>query len=312
MSKELQVAKKGLSFIIPAYNEEAGIAETLERLKVSLGKTKHNYEIIVVNDGSRDATKERAAKVDGVKVISHPINTGYGSAIKTGVASAQYEWIGIVDADGTYEIENLHLLVEKMEEGFEMAIAERKNVLQTDKLLKRMFRKALLKFIGIWVSGKIKDPNSGFRIFTRSFVLSFYPFLCDTFSFTTSSTIFAIGEGYFVSYVPMNYSKRVGKSKVHHVRDSFRMMQLILQGITFFNPLKFFIMLILAMLVSVDIPALIIYQVGYGSLAICYVLAGTMSFLLFGMGVLADITRLSSTMHLRKTHSITGMGRVSL
>lgn len=312
MSKEPQVGKKGLSFVIPAYNEEGAIVETLERLKVALEKTKHDHEIIVVNDGSRDATKEHAAKIKGIKVISHPINTGYGSAIKTGVANAQYEWIGIVDADGTYEIENLHLLVEKMEGGFEMAIAERGNVLQTDKLLKRMFRKTLLKFIGIWVSGKIKDPNSGFRIFTRSFVMSFYPFLCDTFSFTTSSTIFAIGEGYFVSYVPMNYSKRVGKSKVSHVRDSFRMIQLILQGITFFNPLKFFIMLILAMLLSVDIPAFVLMQIGYDSLAFYYVLAGTISFLLFGIGVLADITRISSTMNIRKMHSITGRGRTTL
>lgn len=303
MADDIVPGKHGLSYIVPAYNEEGGIVSTLERLSAVLGRLDIPTELIVVNDGSADHTAERAASVAGVKVINHPINTGYGSAIKSGILAAEYEWIGIVDADGTYDIEKLPLLVDRMKQGFEVAIAVRENVLQTDRPLKRLSRKALLSFISFWISGKIKDPNSGFRIFTKGFALTFFPFLCDTFSFTTSSTIFAVGEGYFVANVPMEYNARIGKSKVRHVRDSLRMMQLILQGITFFNPLKFFIILAIALILGVFVPGAALALLGWEAVANYYVLAGVMTCLLVGLGVLGDIIRIASTTRINKNRT---------
>ena len=293
----------GLTFIVPAYNEENEISSTLERLQKALSKQDLPFEIIVVNDGSTDQTPKRAEACKGVRVIDHPINTGYGSAIKSGVRTAKYEWVGIVDADGTYEIENVGMLIDKMKVGFDMVIASRENVLDTDRPFKRFARRILLSFLGLWVSGKIKDPNSGFRIFKREFVETFFPFLCDTFSFTTSSTIFAIGEGYFVTFIPMNYSARTGKSKVRHLRDSMRMMQLILQGITFFNPLKFFILLILMLIVFVMVPAFVLTGIGYSTLGSFVATAGSWSILLFGLGVLGDIVRVAMTGRVDVKHS---------
>lgn len=301
----------GLSWIVPAYNEENGIVATLERLKAALSQLDIPTEIIIVDDGSRDETRARAKTVEGITVVGHPVNTGYGSAIKTGILCAQYEWIGIVDADGTYPIERLGELVDKMKAGFDVAVAARDNVLETDKPFKRMARRALLSFINAWVSGKIRDPNSGFRIFSREFAMTFFPFLCDTFSFTTSSTIFAIGEGYFVCYVPMEYTKRVGNSKVRHVRDSLRMSQLILQGITFFNPVKFFIMMVLAMIAFVDLPAMVSALLGCATFAFYYLVAGTMATLMFGLGVLGDIVRVASMRRINQKHSIVSRVRRS-
>ena len=294
----------GLTYIVPAYNEEDAITSTLERLHKALSAQKIPFEIIVVNDGSTDQTRKRAMACDGVRVIDHPINTGYGSAIKSGVRSAKYEWIGIVDADGTYEIERVGVLLDKMNDGFDMVIASRENVLDTDRPFKRLARRMLLSFLGLWVSGKIKDPNSGFRIFKREFVETFYPFLCDTFSFTTSSTIFAIGEGYFVTFIPMQYSRRTGKSKVHHLRDSLRMMQLILQGITFFNPLKFFILLVLGLLVFVMAPAYVLSVAGYEVLGDFVATAGAWSVLLIGLGVIGDIVRVALTSRTDTKHAV--------
>ncbi len=306
MHETTEPSKPGVSYIVPAYNEEDGIADTLERLKTVLGGGVLPFEIIVVDDGSTDETAQRVDAIEDINVVTHPINTGYGSAIKTGILCAQYEWIGIVDADGTYEIEKLPLLIEKMQNGFDMAVAVRKNVLETDGWFKRLARLALLKFISVWVSGTIEDPNSGFRLFTKEFALTFFPFLCDTFSFTTSSTIFATGEGYFVSYVPMDYKKRFGKSKVRHMRDSFRMMQLIFQGITFFNPLKFFIILILVLLFGVFAPGAALGLFGLTSIAWLFVLAGTASCFLFGLGVLGDIIRISTTTRVTKDRTNAG------
>jgi len=290
----LRDASPGISFIVPAFNEEQTIRSTLDRLVKVLGEMEMQTEIIVVDDGSSDNTAHIAREVDNVSIVSHPINTGYGSALKSGIVSAQYEYIGIVDADGTYPIERLPELVSEMQRGFDMAVAERSNLREIDGLKKRFFRTVLLEFINIFISAKIKDPNSGFRVFNRRFALLFFPFLCDTFSFTTSLTLFALGSGHFVSYVPMDYGRREGKSKVRHFRDSLRMAQLILQGITFFNPIKLYILVAIALIIFVGIPSIILSIYDLQGPSIIYGMIGCSSALLLGLGVLADVMRISS------------------
>ncbi|MBT3823310.1 MAG: glycosyltransferase family 2 protein [Nitrospinaceae bacterium] len=295
----------GISFIIPAYNEENMLAPTIDRLHDALSGLDLSFEIIVVNDGSQDGPRQAAESASNASVFSHPVNTGYGSAIKTGILASRYSWIGIVDADGTYDIEQLPLLVDKMKEGFDMAVVSRENILKMDKPLKRFFRRILLSFINIFISAKIQDPNSGFRIFKKDLAMTFFPFLCNTFSFTTSITIFAMGEGYFVCYVPTNYTERTGISKVRHFRDSLRMIQLIMQGITFFNPVKFYLMLSALLVFFVALPAAALTTLGWSSLALQYVIIGSASTLLLGLGVMVDILRISSTYAIDKNKRLT-------
>lgn len=286
----------GLSYIVPAYNEEHGITDTIARLRAVLKTLDLPYEIIVVNDGSRDGTKAKVDEVAGVdlRLISHPNNIGYGSAIKTGIKAARYEWIGIVDADGTYDIEQLPQLVERMRQGFDMVVAARHNVLSLDKPVKRFFRRLLILSLNLLVGARIEDPNSGFRLFTRTLALTFFPFLCNTFSFTTSITVFALGERFFVNYIPLDYSVRTGKSKVRHVRDSLRMMQLVLQGITFFNPIKFYLVMTVCFFAVFLLPSFFMGMLGIFWLAALWFGTGMLSCLLVGMGVLADVFRISS------------------
>lgn len=289
------MASTGLSYLIPAYNEEDAIASTVERLRPVLASLGIPYEIIVVNDGSRDATRERAEQCGAdIRVLSHPVNIGYGSAIKTGILGARYDWIGIVDADSTYEIERLPELVKGMRDGFDMVVAARENVLTLDKPVKRFFRKLLIGFLNVMVAARIEDPNSGFRIFTKALALRFFPFLCNTFSFTTSITVFALGEKYFVKYIKIPYSKRVGESKVRHFRDSLRMMQLVFQGITFFNPVKFYLLMVLGLVIMFLIPSVVLSLFGASELATLWFATGAVSSLLLGLGVLGDIVRIST------------------
>jgi glycosyltransferase involved in cell wall biosynthesis len=286
----------GLSYIVPAYNEENGIINTIERLRTALIGLGIPYEIIVVNDGSRDETQTKVNSISGsdLKLISHPTNIGYGSALKSGIKVAQYEWIGIVDADGTYAIEELPLLVERMNKGFDMVVAARQNVLRLDKPIKRMFRRILIFSLNLLVGAQIEDPNSGFRLFTRKLALTFFPFLCNTFSFTTSLTVFALGERFFVSYIPLEYSMRTGKSKVRHFRDSLRMMQLVLQGITFFNPIKFYLVMVAAFFFFFFVPALAALAFSMPWVAVLWLLSGALACVLVGLGVLADVIRISA------------------
>ncbi len=290
----------GLTFIVPAYNEEKSIYDTLSRLQSTLSTIHCSYEIIVVNDGSTDGTLTEAAKFDTVIIVNHPINIGYGNAIKSGLKKARYDWIGITDADGTYPIEELPAFVSEMEKGFDMVIGVRDNVAYTDSCKKKIFRWIYKTLINLTVAKNIKDANSGFRLFKLDMALALHPFLCGTFSFTTSLTILASGLNFFIHYIPITYSERVGKSKVHHIGDSVNTIQYIVQGITFFNPIKFFIILSFIMILLVCIPAMFIALFEMHTLSLYYMIFGTAVTLLIALGVVGDIIRVSTSGNYRK------------
>lgn len=285
----------GLTFVVPAYNEEMGIANTILRLKSVLSGLDMATEVIVINDGSTDNTLQNALQCEGITVHSHPVNIGYGNAIISGVLRARYEWIGIVDADESYPIEDIPLLVAEMKNGYDMVVGARANISENDSPLKRIFRNIFRKTVSFLNDSRIEDPNSGFRIFKRTIVLKLRPFLCGTFSFTTSISILTSGLYYFIKYVPIRYAKRTGNSKVRHVRDTVQVIQFILQGVVFFNPMKFFVILALLMLLLVYLPAFLLSILDMRSLALYYMIFGTVVSLMVGMGALGDIIRISSS-----------------
>ena len=229
-------------------------------------------------------------------MIRHPVNAGYGRAIKSGIEKSRYSWLGIVDADGTYPIENLPDLIDLMVAGFDMAVGYRADVAKTDGVVKNLFRRTMTWTLNVILGASIKDPNSGFRLFRRELADMFGPFLCNAFSFTTSLTIFAVGNGNFVGYARISYSQRDGRSKVRHFRDTMRMVQLILQGITFYNPMKFYLILVLLLLGLVVAPALALWALQLPNLSLGYLVVGAASAILVGMGMLGDINRISSGM----------------
>lgn len=301
-------SQPGLTWIIPAYNEQDAIIPTVTAVMAELSKLDIPWEVIVINDGSRDATLERARSVDGIRILSHPINTGYGSAIKTGVRAARYDWIGIIDADGSYDIGSIPTLVAEMEKGFDMAVAKRANVAELDKPIKRALRRAVTATLSFVIAKRIGDTNSGLRIFTKELVHAFMPFLCNTFSFTTSISILALGQGFFVSYVPTVYAARCGKSKVK-IRDAIRMMQLIIQGILYFNPLKVAIALMFLLIGGVWLPAELLAMAGAPDLADRFLLVGVCSAVLGAIGMLSDTIRITSILRGRADRAGMGGGR---
>src|SRR4051812_10186319 len=95
-----------LSVIIPAYNEEGAILETVRALRATLDEIGISYEIVAVNDGSTDNTLAQA-RLSGARVIDQPGNIGYGAALKAGILSGSSEYVAIIDADGTYPADAL-------------------------------------------------------------------------------------------------------------------------------------------------------------------------------------------------------------
>jgi glycosyltransferase involved in cell wall biosynthesis len=231
-----------VSIIIPAFNEEKAIGGVLRHIIEVMDTTGFEYEIIVVDDGSRDETTSKARQFQGVVVTKHRRNLGYGAALKTGIRRARFDTICITDADGTYPNEQIpHLVKTLMSGDFSMAVGARTGKNVAIPIVRRPAKWAIGRLANILSGETIPDLNSGLRAFNRETALRFFNLLPDGFSFTTTITLCMLTNGYSVEYVPIDYHPRVGKSKIKPIRDTLNFTQLILRIALYFAPLKIFL-----------------------------------------------------------------------
>lgn len=280
-----------ISVIIPAFNEQDEIGRTIARLREVLSSEGVGvYEVVVVDDGSHDETAARA-EAAGARVLRHPHNVGYGRSLKDGIRAARYDTIVINDADGTYPIDAIPNLLARYGEGYDMVVGARSGKHYRESLVKMPLRR-LLRFIVEFTAGRsIPDINSGLRVFRRSTAMEYFDHLCETFSFTTSMTLAYMMTGKFVAYVPIEYNKRVGKSKVRLLRDSMKTLQYIVEAAIYYNPLKMFALMACIVLASSVVSfafALIaklnvFFYVGVGGII--------SSVIVFSLGLLAVLLR---------------------
>jgi len=238
----------GLSIVIPAYNEERAIVETIEHVTGVMEPSQTPYEVVLVNDGSTDKTAviiqsylhDHPQLAERVRLVEHAHNRGYGASLKTGIRAAKNEAICITDADGTYPNNRIPELFGMFRErGLDMVVGRR-----SFKKLPTLTKPAkwfITKLASFLVDDKIPDINSGLRIFRRSIAVKFFPIICDGFSFTTTITLAMFSNGYQVHYEPIEYFKRKGKSKIRPIRDTINFIQLIIRTVAYFNPLKVFV-----------------------------------------------------------------------
>lgn len=231
-----------ISIIIPAYNEECAIIETIDEIKSVCQRADiKQYEIIVVNDGSTDQTAAKLAQTDAT-IINHPHNIGYGKSLKDGIKAARYDAIVITDADRTYPFDQVPTLLAEYQKGFDMVVGARTGKHYQESILKSLLRLILRKIVEFSAERKIPDINSGLRVFSKTKITPMLSRLCNTFSFVTSMTLGFMLSGFFVKYVEIPYHERRGKTKVKLLKDSFRTMQYILQAINYYNPIKLFLL----------------------------------------------------------------------
>lgn len=228
----------GVSVVIPALDEEQAIGLTVEQVYAALDG-RDDVEIIVVDDGSTDATA-RIAEEKGAKVVRHLQNLGYGKSLKDGILAARHGTIAITDADGTYPIVELPRLLSLYDEGYHMVVGERTGPHFRETVIKSPLRRVLKWLVEFTAGRRIPDINSGLRVFDRSEAVKHFAQLCDTFSFTTSLTLAFMMSNKFVLYTPIPYHKRVGKTKVRLFSDSLRTLQYIAQAVLYYDPLKIF------------------------------------------------------------------------
>lgn len=241
-SKPASTRFGGVTVIVPCFNEQDMIASTVRKL-VDLMRTTHRpYEIIVIDDGSTDATSvelSSCAYEPHLTVLRNDTNRGYGFSIKRAVAVAQYETLVLTDADGTYPIERIPELLGQMD-GADMLVGARTGEHVKIPLARRPAKWVLRRLAEYLTKTHIPDLNSGLRIMKRSLVRRYLSLLPDGFSLTTTITLAALTHQHPVKFVPINYAKRVGSSSIRPLRDTANFLGLIVRTVMYFRPLKIF------------------------------------------------------------------------
>ena len=281
-----------ISVIIPAYNEENAIEKTIDEIeKVMIENNIYEgSEIIVVNDGSTDATRQKAASKN-VIVLDNPQNMGYGYSLKKGINNAKNEIIVITDADLTYPFSSVPSMLKEKEKGFDMVVGARTGKYYRESFFKNLLRRILKKFVEFISEKKVKDINSGLRIFNKSTVERFFPRLCNTFSFTTSQTLAYFMNNLTVCYVDIPYNKREGKSKVRLFKDSMRSIRYILEAGIYYNPLKIFTLIALLCILLAVIGFLFSHFARINAGYILGIGGILLSIISFALGILAALLK---------------------
>jgi glycosyltransferase involved in cell wall biosynthesis len=222
------------SIIVPAFNEEQSIARLVEALRAEAAW----HEILVIDDGSTDATDAQAAAA-GATVVKHPYNKGNGASVKTGIRRASGEHILVIDADGQHRPSDAVRLVSYLGD-YDLVVGARSSNTQATQA--RLIGNTLLNRLASHLTDhEIPDLTSGFRAAKRACIREFLHLLPNGFSTPTTTTLAFIKGGYNVRFEPIEAEMRVGKSKIKLVRDGLKFFVIILKIVTIFSPMRVFL-----------------------------------------------------------------------
>jgi glycosyltransferase involved in cell wall biosynthesis len=269
-----------VSIVIPALNEEDAIGDVVTRLR---GEAPWK-EILVIDDGSRDATGERAASA-GAQVVRHPYTKGNGAAVKTGIRRAQGEFVLILDADGQHAPSDASRLARRLGE-YDLVIGARSA--QTQATTGRRIGNQLLNQLASYLTGRhIADLTSGFRGARREQLREFLHLLPNGFSTPTTTTLAFIKAGYNVTFEPVDARPRTGQSKIKFARDGTRFFLILLKVITIFSPLRVFVPISVASLLLGLVYGLVNFVI-YGRIPNGAVIVILFAVIVFLVGLISE------------------------
>ncbi len=235
-----------LSIVVPAYNEEARIGNSLKRMLAYFDAQPYSYEILVVSDGSSDKTEEIvqhiAARRTQLQLLTYADNRGKGYAVRFGMLRARGERILFSDADLATPIEEVEKLLAKLNEGYEIAIGSRdvagSELIKRQSLAREFGGKSFNKLVQMLAVPGIHDTQCGFKLFTRPAALSIFGRAqVDHFAFDVEVLYLAMRVfGYRIAEVPVRWQHIEG-SKVRFARDAYRMLKTVFRiRLTHYDP----------------------------------------------------------------------------
>jgi glycosyltransferase involved in cell wall biosynthesis len=228
---------QSLSIVMPAKNEAASVGAVVRRARALYPAA----EIIVVDDGSTDGTAALAAEA-GARVVRHPVSRGNGASIKSGARAATGDILVFLDADGQHAPDDIALLLQHLEEGYDMVVGARSNQMHASR--GRFLANWFYNTLSSWITGvRILDLTSGFRAARADAFRSFLYLLPNGFSYPTTSTMAFLRAGYHVGFVPIQAQarKQGTQSHIRLLRDGGRFLVIIFRVGTLYSPLKIFV-----------------------------------------------------------------------
>ncbi len=234
-----------LSIVIPAYNEEDSIDDILKRcldartvLMRDAGLS--GVEVVIVDDGSRDKTRERAARWPDVRLVVHEKNKGYGAALMTGFRASSGDLLSFLDADGTCDpLAFTDLIMALRREKADMAVGARLHAGSEMPAIRALGNRLYAFLLQSLTGVHMTDTASGMRVFHRTLLPRLAP-LPTGLHFTPAMSARVACMGSALIEHPIPYSERVGRSKLSVLRDGVRFLRVILGTVFAYFPMRVF------------------------------------------------------------------------
>ena len=239
--------------------------------------------MIVVDDGSRDATAAEAERA-GAMVLAHPSSRGYGAALKTGILAAKSEFTLILDADGQHKASDVPALLAEAD-AHDLVAGHRDRVFHSTPW--KLPGKWLLRRVGSYlVRRPIPDLNCGLRVYRREPLLRYLRLCSDGYSFSATSLLLMLHEGHRVTFVPVDVRPAARRGHVT-VRTGLDTLVLLLRISTLLDPLRVFLPLSLALFIAGIAWGMPYALAGHG-VSVGALLLLVTAMLLFGVGLVSD------------------------
>jgi glycosyltransferase involved in cell wall biosynthesis len=278
-----------VSVVLPCYNERDHVEQEIKRIRASLEAAGMTYELICIDDGSTDGTRELLQQTPGIRLILFPRNQGSGTARRIGTQEARGLVVVWTDADMTYPNELIPELVRELGASYDQVVGARRSEAGTYKLFRVPAKWAIRRLASYLTNTAIPDLNSGLRAFKRSVAEPYLRLLPPGFSCVTTITLAFLSNGHQIKYVPIDYYKRAGRSKFHPLKDAYNYMIQVLRMVMYFNPLRVLMPLALVLFGGTFVKLVWDLTVHHFRVTGSTVLIGLAAFNIAAIALLADL-----------------------
>jgi polyisoprenyl-phosphate glycosyltransferase len=285
----VSVAAPDVSVVLPCFNERDHVVLEIKRIRAALEAAGMSYELICVDDGSTDGTREVLQGIDGIRTILLPRNQGSGTARRIGTQAASGRVVVWTDADMTYPNELIPELVAELDDTYDQVVGARRTEAGTYRFFRVPAKWAIRKLAAYLTNTEIPDLNSGLRAFKRSVAEPYLRLLPPGFSCVTTITLAFLSNGHQVKYVPIDYFRRAGRSKFHPFKDAYNYIIQVLRMVMYFNPLRVLMPVALTLLAATFVKAGIDLVVHDLRVTGSTVLVGLAAFNIMAIALLADL-----------------------